>query len=29
MTMGLSMALHENSVLDSSVGQVVNHDLAG
>jgi xanthine dehydrogenase YagR molybdenum-binding subunit len=28
MTMGLSMALHENSVWDSRVGQVVNHDLA-
>jgi xanthine dehydrogenase YagR molybdenum-binding subunit len=28
MTMGLSMALHENSVLDSRFGHVVNHDLA-
>ena len=28
MTMGLSMALHENSVWDHRVGQVVNHDLA-
>ena len=28
MTMGLSMALHENSVWDPRVGQVVNHDLA-
>jgi xanthine dehydrogenase YagR molybdenum-binding subunit len=29
MTMGLSMALHEVSVMDPQVGQVVNHDLAG
>jgi xanthine dehydrogenase YagR molybdenum-binding subunit len=28
MTMGLSMALLENSVWDPAVGQVVNHDLA-
>jgi xanthine dehydrogenase YagR molybdenum-binding subunit len=28
MTMGLSMALHENSVWDARVGQVANHDLA-
>jgi xanthine dehydrogenase YagR molybdenum-binding subunit len=28
MTMGLSMALHENSVMDPRLGQVVNHDLA-
>ncbi|CAL9344957.1 Aldehyde oxidoreductase molybdenum-binding subunit PaoC [Streptomyces sp. enrichment culture] len=28
MTMGLSMALHENSVLDPRTGHVVNHDLA-
>jgi xanthine dehydrogenase YagR molybdenum-binding subunit len=28
MTMGLSMALAENSVLDPSTGHVVNHDLA-
>jgi xanthine dehydrogenase YagR molybdenum-binding subunit len=28
MTMGLSMALHENSVFDHRVGQVMNHDLA-
>jgi xanthine dehydrogenase YagR molybdenum-binding subunit len=28
MTMGLSMALHENSVWDPRTGQVVNHDLA-
>jgi xanthine dehydrogenase YagR molybdenum-binding subunit len=28
MTMGLSMALHENSVLDPSTGHVVNHDFA-
>jgi xanthine dehydrogenase YagR molybdenum-binding subunit len=26
--MGLSMALHENSVWDSRLGQVANHDLA-
>jgi len=28
MTMGLSMALHEQSVLDSRFGHVVNHDFA-
>jgi xanthine dehydrogenase YagR molybdenum-binding subunit len=28
MTMGLSMALHENSVFDDRIGQVANHDLA-
>jgi xanthine dehydrogenase YagR molybdenum-binding subunit len=28
MTMGLSMAQHENSVMDPRLGQVVNHDLA-
>jgi xanthine dehydrogenase YagR molybdenum-binding subunit len=28
MTMGLSMALHEQSVLDPRFGHVVNHDLA-
>ncbi|MFI2610951.1 xanthine dehydrogenase family protein molybdopterin-binding subunit [Kitasatospora sp. NPDC018619] len=28
MTMGLSMALHENGVLDPRTGHVVNHDLA-
>ncbi|MFD8707832.1 xanthine dehydrogenase family protein molybdopterin-binding subunit [Kitasatospora sp. NPDC059648] len=28
MTMGLSMALHEQSVLDPRTGHVVNHDLA-
>jgi xanthine dehydrogenase YagR molybdenum-binding subunit len=28
MTMGLSMALHEISVMDPRLGQVVNHDLA-
>ncbi|TFV67029.1 UNVERIFIED_ORG: xanthine dehydrogenase family protein molybdopterin-binding subunit [Bacillus sp. AZ43] len=28
MTMGLSMALHENSVWDLRIGQVANHDLA-
>jgi len=28
MTMGLSMALHEHSVLDERFGHVVNHDLA-
>ncbi|MCW2695242.1 MAG: xdhA [Modestobacter sp.] len=28
MTMGLSMALHENSVWDPRMGQVANHDLA-
>ncbi|MEV6643677.1 xanthine dehydrogenase family protein molybdopterin-binding subunit [Amycolatopsis sp. NPDC051371] len=28
MTMGLSMALHENSLLDPRFGHVVNHDLA-
>jgi xanthine dehydrogenase YagR molybdenum-binding subunit len=26
--MGLSMALHENSVFDTRIGQVANHDLA-
>lgn len=29
MTMGVSMALHEHSVLDSRFGHVVNHDFAG
>lgn len=29
MTMGLSMALHEESVLDERLGHVVNHDFAG
>jgi xanthine dehydrogenase YagR molybdenum-binding subunit len=29
MTQGLSMALHEQSVLDPRFGHVVNHDLAG
>jgi xanthine dehydrogenase YagR molybdenum-binding subunit len=29
MTMGLSMALHETSVMDPRLGQVANHDLAG
>ncbi|QGK71584.1 molybdopterin-dependent oxidoreductase [Allosaccharopolyspora coralli] len=29
MTMGLSMALHEDSVLDPRFGHVVNHDFAG
>jgi len=29
MTMGLSMALHEESVMDERLGQIVNHDLAG
>ncbi|MFF2145136.1 xanthine dehydrogenase family protein molybdopterin-binding subunit [Kitasatospora sp. NPDC058190] len=28
MTMGLSMALHENSVVDPRTGHVVNHDFA-
>ncbi|CCH87667.1 Xanthine dehydrogenase, molybdenum binding subunit apoprotein, molybdopterin binding [Modestobacter italicus] len=28
MTMGMSMALHENSVFDTRIGQVPNHDLA-
>lgn len=28
MTMGLSMALHEQSVLDPRFGHVINHDLA-
>jgi xanthine dehydrogenase YagR molybdenum-binding subunit len=28
MTMGLSMALHEHSILDPRFGHVVNHDLA-
>jgi xanthine dehydrogenase YagR molybdenum-binding subunit len=29
MTMGLSMALHEESVIDPRFGHVVNHDFAG
>jgi xanthine dehydrogenase YagR molybdenum-binding subunit len=29
MTMGISMALHEESVLDARLGAYVNHDLAG
>jgi xanthine dehydrogenase YagR molybdenum-binding subunit len=29
MTMGLSMALHEESVIDERFGHVVNHDFAG
>lgn len=29
MTMGLSMALHEESVMDQRLGQIVNHDFAG
>jgi xanthine dehydrogenase YagR molybdenum-binding subunit len=29
MTWGLSMALHEHSVLDPRFGHVVNHDFAG
>src|SRR6185312_1469994 len=29
MTMGLSMALHEDSVLDERFGHVINHDFAG
>jgi xanthine dehydrogenase YagR molybdenum-binding subunit len=29
MTMGLSMALHEDSVMDPRFGQVANHDFAG
>lgn len=29
MTMGLSMALHEEGVMDPRLGMVVNHDLAG
>ncbi|MCW2931051.1 MAG: xanthine dehydrogenase family protein molybdopterin-binding subunit [Actinomycetia bacterium] len=29
MTMGLSMALHEQSILDPRTGDYVNHDLAG
>ncbi|GAB3557925.1 xanthine dehydrogenase YagR molybdenum-binding subunit [Actinopolyspora lacussalsi] len=29
MTMGISMALHEHSVVDGRFGHVVNHDLAG
>ena len=29
MTMGLSMALHEESTMDPSVGDFPNHDLAG
>jgi xanthine dehydrogenase YagR molybdenum-binding subunit len=29
MTMGISMALHEESILDPAFGDYVNHDLAG
>jgi hypothetical protein len=29
MTMGVSMALHEHSVMDPRFGQVANHDFAG
>jgi xanthine dehydrogenase YagR molybdenum-binding subunit len=29
MTMGLSMALHEQSIIDHRFGHVINHDLAG
>jgi xanthine dehydrogenase YagR molybdenum-binding subunit len=29
MTMGLSMALHEESVMDERLGLIVNHDFAG
>jgi xanthine dehydrogenase YagR molybdenum-binding subunit len=29
MIMGLSMALHEQSVVDHRFGHVINHDLAG
>jgi xanthine dehydrogenase YagR molybdenum-binding subunit len=29
MTMGLSMALHEEGVMDERLGHVINHDLAG
>jgi xanthine dehydrogenase YagR molybdenum-binding subunit len=29
MTMGLSMALHEESVMDERLGLLINHDLAG
>jgi xanthine dehydrogenase YagR molybdenum-binding subunit len=29
MTMGVSMALHERSIMDPRFGQVVNHDFAG
>ncbi|HEV7136022.1 MAG TPA: xanthine dehydrogenase family protein molybdopterin-binding subunit [Steroidobacteraceae bacterium] len=29
MTMGLSMALHEESVIDERFGHVINHDFAG
>jgi xanthine dehydrogenase YagR molybdenum-binding subunit len=29
MTMGLSMALHEESVIDARFGHVINHDFAG
>lgn len=29
MTMGLSMALHEQSVIDERFGHVINHDFAG
>ena len=28
MTMGISMALHENGILDHTTGHVINHDLA-
>jgi xanthine dehydrogenase YagR molybdenum-binding subunit len=29
MTMGLSMALHEQSIVDHRFGHVINHDFAG
>ncbi|MEV0431905.1 xanthine dehydrogenase family protein molybdopterin-binding subunit [Nocardia sp. NPDC050413] len=29
ITMGIGMALHEESVFDTRIGEVVNHDLAG
>ncbi|MBA3528055.1 MAG: xanthine dehydrogenase family protein molybdopterin-binding subunit, partial [Propionibacteriaceae bacterium] len=29
MTMGIGMALHEQSVMDERLGMVVNHDLSG
>lgn len=29
MTMGLSMALHEESVMDERLGHIINHDFAG
>ncbi len=29
MTMGLSMALHEEGVMDAAFGDYANHDLAG